>query len=837
MKLSVVKRFLCGIFFPFLGMISPSSLLGVPTTVSVPDIFPVCPISYVTGTMLATDGSLWVIGENASIYRLDAGSRENDSWLDLRYFKNFPNTSDFRCIVQDKQGRIWVGTDHSGVAVFNGEEWKTYTQETVLLGDRVYALAVSPLSGEIAIASSGGVTIYNPKDESWKDLTRADGLVSDQVSSLCFDKKGMLWVAYHCGGVSYSSSQNRYLKWKTIQSKWYWDEKQNIRQPETPSGEGLPSNLCNVIMEGHNGSILLATCGGLAWTSKTGNWQYMRGADYNFKNEGVFGAKISRNKKRVVKNDYFLKEDYVSALQSTEKGIFVGFRSYGAILLDHKTHSVIKDYGKDKRNSLSSQFVTTIVAYPNGTVLAGTYGKGLVMLERGKKEWTFDKHEIDQCPPFPKEPSVLSMENLTALGENKLHSDKRDVFFWKEDWNTKGDWCERYGRDYALLCATNAPRDDYFYSFPNQKISVVGKTGANQKKGEGLRHWIHWGCANNNENVLRNIMSGIRTEAEWDDHGENYARSFDGPDVWAFLSLPQGWYHFALYFYNPNGHEKNPALRDYLIEVRKFPLMESPNNNYELKDTLEKGDISKLTKYPVLARSRVNFFTRSGVYKSFLAKGGCLYAIRICKNNSFNTILNGIFVTKLLDGKGNKHVREHPSRQYCNIYPKPPSINGEETTKGIINIFDKVAKIPANANDASRSEALKTYIYRTAVKNGEKLDTIKFMRWHLNLWNQEERNAMEELMAKSWFNKQERLSGIYCSSLVFPKSPRVIPFTPLEIFDMKLLGIEWKSYLPGSSSEPPMSVDEMKKKSYEITKSKNRFELYKQYKMQKNEIK
>lgn len=60
---------------------------------------------------------------------------------------------------------------------------------------------------------------------------------------------------------------------------------------------------------------------------------------------------------------------------------------------------------------------------------------------------------------------MLSVENLTALGENKLHSDKRDVFFWKEDWNTKGDWCERYGRDYALLCATNAPRDDYFTVF------------------------------------------------------------------------------------------------------------------------------------------------------------------------------------------------------------------------------------------------------------------------------------------------------------------------------------------------------------------------------------
>ena len=38
----------------------------------------------------------------------------------MDYYSGFPKGKNFTCIAEDRQGRIWVGTDDSGVAVFNG---------------------------------------------------------------------------------------------------------------------------------------------------------------------------------------------------------------------------------------------------------------------------------------------------------------------------------------------------------------------------------------------------------------------------------------------------------------------------------------------------------------------------------------------------------------------------------------------------------------------------------------------------------------------------------------------------------------------------------------------
>lgn len=67
-----------------------------------------------------------------------------------------------------------------------------YNQNNALLGERVPALAVSPLNGDVAIATSGGLTIYSAETEEWKDFTRANGLPEDQIVSLSFNEQGGL---------------------------------------------------------------------------------------------------------------------------------------------------------------------------------------------------------------------------------------------------------------------------------------------------------------------------------------------------------------------------------------------------------------------------------------------------------------------------------------------------------------------------------------------------------------------------------------------------------------------------------------------------------------------
>lgn len=134
-----------------------------------------------------------------------------------------------------------------------------------MLGERIFDIAVSPVTGDVAIATSGGVNVFKPQTNQWLNLTRAEGLVEDQVETLAYDDKGNLWLGYACGGVSQLSEQQNYKIINTEQAKWYWDKENRVRQPIESFGSGLPSNLCNTILPTKKGDILLGTNSGLAF--------------------------------------------------------------------------------------------------------------------------------------------------------------------------------------------------------------------------------------------------------------------------------------------------------------------------------------------------------------------------------------------------------------------------------------------------------------------------------------------------------------------------------------------------------------------------------------------
>ncbi|UQT45344.1 hypothetical protein M5E88_03570 [Akkermansia muciniphila] len=100
---------------------------------------------------------------------------------------------------------------------------------------------------------------------------------------------------------------------------------------------------------------------------------------------------------------------------------------------------------------------------------------------------------------------------------------------------------------------------------------IQGLMGLNRKKGDALRWWVHSIKENDNRNVLFDPTDSVRTEAEWDDHGEVYPGFVDGPDIWVAVEVPEGVHEIALYFYNPNGYLTNESRRDYVVEARRHP--------------------------------------------------------------------------------------------------------------------------------------------------------------------------------------------------------------------------------------------------------------------------
>lgn len=249
-----------------------------------------CPVRFVTGMLQASDGRIWVVGEDAVPVYLHE-DYANEGWQNAAAVEGFPETMNCYGLAEDKQGRIWVGTDHCGIAVYNGKSWKTYGLPEALPGERVFAIAVSPVNGDVAVATSGGIAIYKPKQDDWMALTRADGLPEDQVYAVHFDAKGNIWAGFSCSGLGSASAGKGYRDWKYTRTNWCWDREQHVRQPKEQAGEGLPSNLINTLATLPDGSFWAGTTAGLGYKMGTANWRFCRGQDFKEKNKGVYQAR------------------------------------------------------------------------------------------------------------------------------------------------------------------------------------------------------------------------------------------------------------------------------------------------------------------------------------------------------------------------------------------------------------------------------------------------------------------------------------------------------------------------------------------------------------------
>lgn len=806
---------------------------------------PSCPASFIMDTAVDASGTVWVASEAQGVWRLPPGG----TWQNMNETPGFPQDSLNTCaLAVDAQGRVWVGTAHEGVAVWNGESWKTYNRLNGLSGDHVFDIQVDPSKGDVAVSTSGGLSLYDGRKGSWKTVSRAEGLTENQIEAMTFTPGGALVAAYQCGGLGTSSPQSGWTKWNNVQAPWYWDEKQLMYQPGERYGMGLPSNLCNAVAAAGE-TIWVGTQAGLAYLYK-GKWLYTRGKDAEAKTKGIFGGEPLGYRKTGFPSELpkpdLLPEDYVTALFPCREGLWVGFRKEGAVLLDVSTMS-IKERALGKQRNERAKWVTGFVALPNGDIYAGTNGGGLQKVGR-----TTGRREIKA----PGKPSVHPREALSPLVPQKTEvtgkvtGAKPGVIFAGEDWTTRGDWCGHYGQDHALLCAVNAPYSHTCYStrYPDwckpgtapagEKIletDVRGYIGPHKGEKDFLRAWCHRASWPDNRNVLYCPEVGTRTEAEWDDHGEAYASTFDGPDIWIAADIPEGLHEVALYFYNPNGRESINGYRDYLVEARtwksKYPgyvnfLIQGNRLRSQTKKEMSPGawqknlekrkeDLFARQQAPVAARTRVRNFAGNGVYKRFLVQGPVTCSFTIKRNASFNTILNGVFTTRLDDKYETLSILA-PKDEYI---PLVEGITvGDDLPMNILSLWAASAcqalPSPAQWDQGERTRlsayrALKTYL---ASHEGNKLlhSLMRVWQFKLRIWDLPLREAFDEACNRSWQNLQKN-STIYRSKEWRPNSPNVLPLSREELSEMQKRDIDWQEYLPGSQTRPKMNLEELKR--------------------------
>ena len=625
---------------------------------------PPLPATFITAMAADASGNVWLATEDEGICRMDTASN------DWKQFKSKAGTGDdtFYAVAVDRLGRVWCGSLNHGVSVYNGRSWRVYGLDTGPLGARVFDIRCSPVDGDVWMATSAGLARYRITSCAWSYYTRLDGLPTDQVQSLVFNRQGDVIAGLQCGGIAIARAAEGHRQWTAIAAPWYFDKGQRAPYPLTPQGEGLPSNLINCVLVTRDNTIWAATVAGLAWSRDNGqSWRFLRGRDYADRVKGLLGGP-PKDWKPPLKSetDKLLPEDYVTCLAEAPDGnLWLGFRKQGCAELNPKTvevHQWIKPSAKG--SLLKDGYVNKLLPLPDGRILAAGYGAGLqcVLPADAPKPGAFKPLAVAKptnttFPPFPAPAAGPDDETLrkwiSFTQSLKTPTPAPGATYLGEDWSTQGDWVNRYGRRYAMLCAMNAPRDNHDISSDPGIYDIAGQLGPHFKGYDALRHWVHW-IKTDNPRSLYTPTAGIRRQAEWDDHGETYPMSFDGPDVWSVVKVPQGSHRLSLYFFNKDGHSGNNRYRDYLLEIRCYEagLPDSLMFNNEipshvgLPSEARSWELTNAIPKTVLARARVRDFF-GGVYKTFVVQGPGDFYVRLARHGSFNAIVSAVLVDKL----------------------------------------------------------------------------------------------------------------------------------------------------------------------------------------------
>lgn len=753
---------------------------------------PPAPSPYVMDAIVSRQGDVWIATEGKGLWRLPAGGA---AWQREQAPQELAGTSNYYALAEDGSGRIWAGTDNCGFLVHDGKQWARFAREEGMPGERVFSIDAS--SSAVAVATNGGIAVFGK--DGWQVWGRGEGLPDDAAAALAFDAHGRLWAAFSCGGAGVLQHSG---KWQLWQAPWY-EPGTTARQPFTATGKGLPGNLANALAV--DGDVAYYGCtSGLAAKAGNANWSYWRGRDCKEKNARLYQCPLPPGLTDAQQQGC-LAEDYVTALLPDGEFLWVGYREKGVQKLRKKDMQPVGDPAVSAFNSAKdarSLWVRRLLKLPNGDLLAATNGGGL-------------RHVAKLAPSAPPAlaplpapaPAVFTEADLGELHHRLVsgHGEAPRAFFWYDDWrtrgSTRGNWCQRYGTHSAMLCAAASPQNVYLqFSQSNAPgTSISGAMGPHHKKGDALRHWVQAYNDADNPNVLWNPDAGTRTEAEWDDHGEEYPAAMDGPDVWAKVVVPEGSWLLSLYFYNPNGHTRRNGYRDFLVELRCQPGDPGPDDAALPENALS---------LPVLERTRVYDFAGSGCWKHFILSRPGAYLVRVCRNGSLNAILNGVFLSNRLRSESEERFfrdlaipEGRKNFQFISAGMVPPNA---------LRLWGSAFFPEKNAGFRLARRCSLVSWYAMQVNASVPRVLTERLRSLLPLWTpKDEADYVKELQV-AWRRVQFNYPHAR-SSFWRPYSPGVVPLTLEELRFAQSQNIDWHEYAPGAAKPPSVPLEELRR--------------------------
>ena len=252
----------------------------------------------------------WV-GTFQGLCRLNGGS-----WLDYAMFNEKLKDQSVNCLMVDRRGVVWIGTDDYGVIEFDGTHWTEYTTETRRLKMKFVKEIVQDHDGVYWIGVTlGGIVRYD--GYTWERYTPEDcGLLSDFVLDLAVDRANRKWITTN-EGVSVFNDR-RWLNY-TVENSGLPDnivpaiaiDKDNVKWFGTLNGlcsydgeewhnwntsnSPLPANQVNDIAIDEEGMLWIATSNGVAVFDGKDRWVAFTSKNSQLPAGNIYKVSVAKN--------------------------------------------------------------------------------------------------------------------------------------------------------------------------------------------------------------------------------------------------------------------------------------------------------------------------------------------------------------------------------------------------------------------------------------------------------------------------------------------------------------------------------------------------------------
>ncbi len=414
----------------------------------------------------------------------------------------------------------------------------------------------------------------------------------------------------------------------------------------------------------------MGTDSGLAWSRNRGrNWRFVRGRDWKAKDQQLDSPppqKTIAALARRASDAELLSGDHVTCLAEGASGrLWIGLWRNGFNVLNPRTGAIFRSLArpvpilvKKLSPQLPRDYVSSLLPLPGGGMLVGYYGGGIEQWGnlRGD-DWPAGQHvpprePMPNPPIMPRAAAPATSKRLAAEKAALAHavrlrlirSGKPRAVALDQDWITQGAWLGRYGTYWAVLCAMDSPNDLVAINGWRTDSGGLSFSGPHTKGRDGIRRWVNWLWGTDpralelpktylNFQWMRGSLKSKqldRRQSSWDDHGEAYPTTWQGPGLFCPIRVPPGVFVLSFYFDNEDGHADGNRCRDYTITLRRQPR--SVPFGYDVKG---------FDQWPGPVRQRVmNFW--GGVWVRFLVRGPGIFTVKIGRNYSFNTIVSAV---------------------------------------------------------------------------------------------------------------------------------------------------------------------------------------------------